>query len=409
MTRNKAFSAALAALLIAVALGYGIDWRFWYRWYTIPEDAGEWPASYYQPTTRLPGNPGAGLPAATPAGSAVDPAALKAAADYAEARNSIALLVWHKGALQLERYWQGATQDELLTGRAMTRSLLPPLVALAIAEGDLAGLDEPVATYLEEWRGDARGAITLRQLLLNTSGLENRLAGPQSGPRSKEVRLSLGSDFAAVALRYRLVAEPGTVFSHSNANAQLLAIVLERATGVPYEDYLQTRLWGPLEAAPAELYMDRFAGMPAAYCCFRARARDWLRFGIALLNDGQVNGRQVWPAGWVGEMRVGSAANPNYGYQVWTGNPPTELREYFVGTGRGVQHGGAIADPEVMFLEGGGYRTLYVLPQSGLVVLRLGYTDPGWETSALPNLLISGTLAAPDLGPTATFSRQNGQ
>jgi CubicO group peptidase (beta-lactamase class C family) len=136
--------------------------------------------------------------------------------------------------------------------------------------------------------------------------------------------------------------------------------------------------------------MDRPGGMPAVYCCYRATPRDWLRYGAALAMDGRVGDRQVWPAGWVKEMTTGSARYANYGYQIWTGNPPTANRPYDEGIERGAPHGAPIAAADVFFLEGGGYRTMYVMPDEELVILRLGYFHPDWQTSTLPNLVLEG-------------------
>lgn len=375
-----------------------IDWRFWYRWYTLPDDPGEWPASYYQPVVAIPGDPRPFFTAAPPGERSIDEAALEAAAAWAEAHNSAALLVLHKGVVQLERYWQGIGPDSLFTGRAMTRSLIPPLIAEAMADGAIGSLDDPVGRYITEWRDDPRGEITLRQLLWNASGLENAMLSGDPSPANKNSRLSLGSDFRAAALEFAFENPPGELFALSNANAQLLGIVLEAATGRPYEDYLNERLWAPMGAGAAELYFDRPGGMPTVYCCFRATPRDWLRYGYALLTDGRVGGEQLWPAGWVAEMTRPSPRYPNYGYQVWVGNPEGSMRPYMQGSEQGAPHGEPIAADDVFFLEGGGYRTLYVLPQQELVILRLGYYDPGWRTSTLPNLILAGI---PDPGQTA--------
>lgn len=389
---------ALAVALVVVAVGAAtIDWRFWQRWYTMPTDPGEWPASYYQPTVTLPG----GQQPFFPEGPAtIAPEALADAADWAENHNSVALLVLHRGTIQLEQYWQGMTAEELFSGRAMTRSFLGPLVGIALESGAISSLDDRVSDYLDEWRGEPRGDITLRQLLHNTSGLENPPLAGDPSPFAKNARISLGSDFLAAAHSFDLANEPGSFFALSNANAQLLGGVLEAATGEPYEEYFQRTLWSALGAGSSELYVDRPGGMPAVYCCFRATPRDWLRFGAALLQDGVVNGKRIWPAGWVRETTRGSSANPNYGFQLWVGNPPGATRPYVQGTEFGVRHGEPIADDSIFFLEGGGYRTLYVLPDSELVILRLGYAHEGWETSAIPNRILAGIELAADAGST---------
>jgi len=385
---KKVVIAALALIVVVAALT--VDWRFWKRWYTIPEDAGEWPASYYQPTAEVPGAERLFFPVA--AGDeqlTIDPTALEAAAAYAQSHNSAALLILHRGVVQLERYWQDIGPDSLFTGRAMTRSLIPPLFAIAMEEGDIGSLDDPVDDYLPEWQSDPRGKITIRELMWNISGLENTLL-VDGGAFSKEVRISLGSDFRDAALSFEIDREPGTHFSFTNTNPQLLGAVLESATGIDYEDYLQEKLWAPLGASPASIYLDRPGGMPAVYCCYRATPRDWLRYGHALLNDGLVEGRQIWPAGWVAEMTSGSPVNPNYGYQIWVGNPASGVREYIQGSGRNAPHGDGIDNDSVFFLEGGGYRTMYVIPDEDLVILRLGYMDEGWQTSAIPDLVLAG-------------------
>lgn len=386
----------VVVLVVAAVAAATVDWRFWKRWYTMPTDPGEWPASYYQPTVTVPG---AARPFFPEGPATIAPRALAEAADWAEKHNSAALIVLHRGTIQLERYWQGMTSDQLFSGRAMTRSFLGPLVGIALASGAIASLDDRVGDYIVQWRDDPRGDVTLRQLLHNTSGLENPPLAGDPSPFAKNARISLGSDFMRAARSFELANEPGSFFALSNANAQLLGGVLEAATGESYEDYFQRALWGPLGAGSSELYVDRPGGMPAVYCCFRATPRDWLRFGAALLADGVADGNRIWPEGWVRDMTRGSNANPNYGFQLWVGNPPGAMRPYVQGTEFGVRHGEPIASDSVFFLEGGGYRTLYVLPDRELVILRLGYAHDDWETSVIPNLILAGIESAADTDP----------
>ena len=389
MRRVAVYIAAAVAIVVLTAVLL-VDWRFWYRWYTLPEDPGEWPASYYQPVVEIPGGPKDFFPAADVAELTINSGALEAAAAWAEQHNTAALLVLHRGVVQLERYSLDIGPESLFTGRAMTRSLLPPLVAIAIQEGAIQGLDDTIDRYLPDWRDDARGRITIRQLLQNLSGLENPLLAADPDPSNKNTQLSLSSDFHAAALAFDLENVPGEFFALSNANAQLLGAVLESATGEAYEDFLNSRLWAPLGAGGAKLYVDRPNGMPAVYCCFRATPGDWLRYGAALIQDGRVDGRRIWPEGWVGEMTAGSDLNPGYGYQIWVGNPPGGIRRYVQDREQFAPHGPPIEADGVFFLEGGGFRTLYVIPGQELVILRLGYFHPDWLTSTLPNLVLAG-------------------
>lgn len=381
-------------------MGAGIvaaDWPFWRRVLALPPDLGEWPESFYEPRVRIDGGNGPWFPLAQPDGLTIDPAALEEAARWAESRNSVALIVLHRGKVQLERYWQGMSAEQLFSGRAMSRSLLGFAFGQAVASGAIESLDQPASDYLTEWRDDPRGAITLRQLLHNTSGLEEPPASNPLAPQNraerlfeltgKHSRLALGGDFARVALSFDLAHTPGTRFAFSNVNAQLLGIILERATREPYERYIEQKLWKPLGAGAAEFYMDRTNGMPATYCCFRATPRDFLRIG-ALLVDERAARAGIVPRRWVERMTRGSAANPLYGMQIWAGRAPAGLREYIPGSGIGVRHGEAYVSDEVIWMEGGGGRTIWAIPAESLVIVRLGRGAPDWDASVLPNLLV---------------------
>jgi len=396
MNKNKLLLAVIAAALILGTIAVAIDWRFWYRWHTIPEDAGEWPDSYYQPVLEVPGDRQAFFPVAADGEHTISPTALEAAAAWAEAHNSAALLILHRGVVQLERYWQGIESDSLFTGRAMTRSLIPPLLAIAREEGAIDSLDDPVGKYLPEWRDDPRGSITIKQFLYNLSGLENPALAGDPDPDNKSSRLALGSNARKAALAFDLENTPGQYFALSNANAQILAAVLESATGEDYESYFNSRLWAPIGAGPAFFFMDTKDGMPASYCCFRATPRDWLRYGAALLNDGRVGETQVWPSGWVEEMTTPSDYYALYAYQIWVGNPePGKGRIYSENMDLIAPHGEGIHAERFFYLEGGGYRMMYVLPEQELVILRLGYYDADFDTSALPNFILGGMAAHP--------------
>jgi CubicO group peptidase (beta-lactamase class C family) len=410
MSARRLFLVLALALIIAGSVCAGVliaDWPFWKRVFALAQlpDGSEWPESFYQPVARVQGEARPFFPAAEPGERTVPDAALEEAAAFAQRDDSVALIVLHRGHVQLERYWQGMQPDALFSGRAMSRSLLGLAFGFAVADGRLA-LDEPVDKYLDEWRDEARGAITIRELLQDVSGLEEappqaRATGPGAGPLArmeaawnnylgKNARLALGTDFAAAALSFGLVHEPGTRFALSNANAQLAGLVLERATGVAWERYFEQRVWRPIGAGTGEFYLDRVQGMPAMYCCFRATPRDFVRLGALLLDDGKVEGRQVLPPGWVAQMATTSRVNPLYGLQVWSGRARTGLREYVPGSGRGVQHGTDFLADDVIWMEGGGGRTVWAIPSRELVIVRLGRAPEPGDGSAIPNAILRG-------------------
>lgn len=139
-------------------------------------------------------------------------------------------------------------------GRAMTAhtplriaSLSKAFTAVAVlqqAEAGALDLDAPVRRYLPRFHladDDAAAAITVRQLLNHTSGLADRgFPGLwQLDERSPAERVASLSDA-------RPSADPGTAFSYSNPNYEVLARLVEVASGEDFDDYLQRHVFTPL-------------------------------------------------------------------------------------------------------------------------------------------------------------------
>jgi CubicO group peptidase (beta-lactamase class C family) len=262
--------------------------------------------------------------------STLDAAAVEAAAMHARAAGSRALLVMRRGRLEVERYFGADDARSLMPAGMIARPVAAMAVGRALADGRLRSLDDAVGPILREWDGDPRGTIKLGQLLDETSGLEtggdiagllhrspwSDLARLPAFATSKGVRLLLGNDFESSALGFSTRHEPKAFYNVSPANTQLVAVILERATGEPYERYVDENVWRPLGAGPAELQLDRRSGMPAAHCCWRAAARDVLRVANLLVTDGVADGHRVLPPGWSREMARASRANPETGLQL---------------------------------------------------------------------------------------------
>ncbi|HEX6638589.1 MAG TPA: serine hydrolase domain-containing protein [Steroidobacteraceae bacterium] len=317
-------------MLLLVSLGIGAftaDLPFWRRALQLPLP----PGGVYLPTAGIgdAAGPSGALAPSDEAAAEFDELVVEEAANRARSAGSRALLVMHRGRLAIERYFVTDDSTSLLPATLVAR----PLVAMAagIVGQDRSGwLDAPVAGILPEWNDDPRGRITLRQLLEETSGLEG--GGEVRGllqrspwrdltrlPRfatARGVRMLLGNDYEDSALGFRLEHEPGGFRNYSPANAQLAAVIIERTTGQPYEDFIDQRLWRAVGAGRAELQLDRRAGMPAAHCCWLATARDMLRVVALLATDGKHGERRVLPAGWVAEMSRPSRVSAETGLQL---------------------------------------------------------------------------------------------
>jgi CubicO group peptidase (beta-lactamase class C family) len=218
------------------------------------------------------------------------PAWLAEAERYA--RSSIhALLVVHWGVVQTEWYAPGGPQPAHLVPVHDENAAALALGA-AIADGHIKSVDEPVATYLPEWADDPRAAIRIRDLLQMASGLAQVRFTLNPFAQDSAVRFLNSSDRAAVYLRTPAVLPPAREFDYNDLNAALVGLIVQRATGRPWSEWLDQKIWRPMGGQRAEVWLDREGEGATAMtaCCMLAPAMDWVRVGLLMKDRGMVRG-----------------------------------------------------------------------------------------------------------------------
>jgi len=281
----------------------------------------------------------------------------------------------HRGEVVAERYAQGVTPETRFIGWSMSKTVTATLIGMLVADGRLA-LDE--SPPIEHWQrsGEPRGEITLRQLLQMRSGLRHE-EGAEPVYESSEVQMMFlegRDDMAAWAEAQPLAHPPGAVFRYSTASTVILADIAARLLapdGGPSDrqqataDFLDARLAVPLGMDSMVAEYDA-AGTMVAGSAVWANARDWARFGDFLRNGGSARGVQVVPRGWVDFMRSESPRAPDYGAQLWLNRPSGSERDVLF-----AEQGPASAFAALGHLG----QVLYVSPDQGLTVVRLGHTQ----------------------------------
>ncbi|WP_448585306.1 serine hydrolase domain-containing protein [Thermaurantiacus sp.] len=357
----------------------------------LPVERGVEAVEAYQPSERVRGGRGRALPAIVPEAAGLCADALAAAAAWAEARQSHALLIARDGRLVFERYWNGFGRDSRFSTASMMKAVVALAFGPAIAEGRIA-LDDPVGRHLSEWRQDPRGSVTLRQLLHMESGLAFPPAppGPPS-PASPALRLMFAPDIRAVALAVPQAVPPGNRFAYSNVDSQLAGEALAASLGrLRFAEFLSQRIWKPMGAADAELFLDRVGGSPHYFCCLQARPMDWLRLGELIRNRGRAGGRQLVPEAHVAAMLAPAPTNPNFGMQIWRGSPHAPVRRYGPAIALTVPAAEPFLRDDVVFIDGAGGQRVYVIPSARMTIVRIGRPAPDWDDSALVNLVLRG-------------------
>ncbi|MEM7702400.1 MAG: serine hydrolase [Pseudomonadota bacterium] len=372
------------------------DYLYWKRVIDRLEVQDEWspPDSWFAPRVVVEGGDAPYFPSQTTK-QTISESALHEAWSYALERNTQALLILHKGQSVAELYAPDHPKGSTVKARSMTKSLMGILFGIAIDEGDIGGLDDPIKIYVSEWADDPRGDLSIRTLLHNTSGLEFPLTAE---PGSKASYLLNGTDVDQTALTYELDPTYSGRFMLNNVTTQVLGIALQRATGQPFNSYLSQKLWQPIGAHRALMKQDTIGGRVVTYCCMQGSATDWVRVGQLLLNDGLApDGARVLPRGWVKTMLEPSEDNPNYGLHIWLGSPFTPLRSYAPPLEMAVAntHSEPFKADDLFYFDGGANTRVWIVPSEDLVIARLGNRPPkalGFDEAFIPNAIIDGIV-----------------
>ena len=278
---------------------------------------------------------------------------------YLGSSGTTAFLVIHDDELLYERYFNGYDETFLQTSFSMAKSFASALLGIAIDEGDIESVDEPITNYIPELlEKDKRfSQITIRDLLTMSSGIHYEEGGflPWS-EEADDTKTYYATDLRELALNCEIEGEPGEYFEYNNYNPLLVGMILERATGMPVAHYLEEKLWKPMgmEADGSWSLDSTQSGFEKMESGVNARARDFAKFGMLFAKEGNWEGEQLISRGWVEESaRPDASTDPSLDYQYF----------WWVDTPDGENH----------FSARGNYgQYIYVAPEKDLVIVRLG-------------------------------------
>lgn len=331
---------------------------------------------------------------------------LMVAANYYVERNSTAFLVWRSGALEWEQYFGDNNSQSLFDAKSLGKPMGVIAVGRAIAEGYIDSLDQPASEFITEWKGTPKAGILVRHLLDMRSGLKPQEEIRSEGPNHPNARAYLHPRHEEVIVNeYPLVNPPGARYDYAGPNSALVGVLIERATGEAYENWLSREVLVPLGARGGRIWMNREGGMPHAGCCTLLPADSFLRPALLLMSDGVWQGVRLLPEGFVQQMRTPTLQNPHAGmglyvagpYTPWRGplNPDQTLGRIF--------HSEPYLADDLFLFDGNQRQVVYMIPSAQLVILRLGQWPPrgvDWDHTVVPNSLLRGIDFAPGQAPT---------
>ncbi len=247
------------------------------------------------------------------------------------------VVVQHKKIL-LEQYWDNYSEQSLSNSFSMSKSIISLLVGCAIHEGKIKSVDQPVSDFLPQWTSFDGKVLTIKDLLTMSAGVEWN--EQHSSLFSKTTEAYYGKDLWTLTLTQKLEEKSGVRFNYQSGVSQLLAFILQKATGKSISEYASEKLWTPIQAEEDALWsLDKNEGMEKAYCCFNTNARDFARLGQLVLNKGAWNGAALVDSTYINQATTAASylqyipktienaggsvkSRPCnfYGYQFWIAN-----------------------------------------------------------------------------------------
>ena len=233
-------------------------------------------------------------------------------------RKTKSFLVIKNDSILFEKYYDGHKQTDISNSFSVAKSIVTSMMGKAIMEGKIKSLDQPVSDFFEEYKNGLASELTVGDLASMSSGMKwNEKYYSVINITSESY---FTDDLRSVILGQEIENKPGKGFRYSSGDTQLLAMIIEKATGTSLSGYLSQKFWDPMGAENLALWQidSEESGMEKAYCCIAATARDFARFGKLYIDKGKWGDTEILDSSFV-ELSLNPVFDdsPFYGYGWW--------------------------------------------------------------------------------------------
>lgn len=264
------------------------------------------PVGHEQPETAAPGEVG------------IDQAKLDEAIEFAASRMRTNIQVYRHDCLIGRGPLNDVTDNQPWNLFSGTKSVVSMLAGVAYTQGKL-DLNSPIGTYLPDNMGDAaHRAITVRDLLTQTSGLDQSIIS-EAGTAFLDADPNIVKQTLALPIQH----EPGTFFEYTQHGPDLLAYVIQSAVGEDLQRFAQDSLFSPLGIEEGDYFWARDrSGHTYGYAFLYLPPVDFARLGLLMLNNGQWRDERIIAADYIDQARSPSDTNHCYGFLFWVNDSP---------------------------------------------------------------------------------------
>ena len=237
---------------------------------------------------------------------------------YNEAYGAIAYVIIKNDSIWFENYYDGFDENSKTNSFSMAKSYVSGLMGRAIEEGYIKSLNQPVSDFFPEFSEGLAAKLTVGDLSSMASG--TNWDEKYYSPLSITTRAYFDDDLKKIILGLKVIKEPGQAYKYSSGDTQLLAMVIEKATGKKLYNYLTESFWKPLGSENETLWQvdSKEHDLVKAYCCIASNAKDFARFGKLYKDHGKWKGEQLLDSAFVAKsITPRFAESPQYGYGFW--------------------------------------------------------------------------------------------
>ena len=235
-----------------------------------------------------------------------------------KSNGTIAYVIIKNDSIWFENYYDGFGEDSQSNSFSMAKSYVSGLMGKAIQDGYIKSLDQPVSDFLPTFNEGLASKMTVGDLSSMASG--TNWDEKYYSPLSITTRAYFDDNLEKVTLGLKVVEEPGQKFKYASGDTQMLAMVIEKATGKKMYNYLTESFWKPLGSeSPTVWQVDSEEhDLVKAYCCIASNAKDFARFGKLYKDHGKWNGKQILDSAFVAKsLKPRFKESPEYGYGWW--------------------------------------------------------------------------------------------
>lgn len=245
--------------------------------------------------------------------------------DYLSINRIGGLIIIKDGEIVLEDYELGNNEDTRWMSMSVVKSITATLIGMAIQDGYIKSIDDPIVNYLPELKGSSYDGVTVKHILQMASGVAwNETYTDPTSDRRKLLEIQLeqkpGEALKLMASLPR-AGEPGTVWNYSTGETQVAGALVKAAVGKPVSEYLSEKIWTKAGMeSDATWWLESPEGLEVGGSGLSATLRDYARFGLLLLNEGIIDGKESLPKGWMkeaGAQQMIGGEKVDYGYMLW--------------------------------------------------------------------------------------------